>query len=194
MASGKRHEGERRKCGDASRLRARVPRDEARRGRHSALCIFARLLSSSLLSYPRLVVSHALYLDACRRVLAARACSRARASQKYVILLLYIYIYIYALVSMRPPRGIFALWPWCVVPRETLQRPDASKLCSNLSTAYPLRLMADSRNFVKRSNRMNFVLFFFFFNFSNHIYSGTKNIEWYFDTIIQKYSRNAIKS
>lgn len=94
MASGKRHEGERRKCGDASRLRARVPRDEARRGRHSALCIFARLLSSSLLSYPRLVVSHALYLDACRRVLAARACSRARASQKYVILLLYIYIYI----------------------------------------------------------------------------------------------------
>lgn len=163
MASGKRHEGERRKCGDASRLRARVPRDEARRGRHSALCIFARLLSSSLLSYPRLVVSHALYLDACRRVLAARACSRARASQKYVILLLYIYIYIYiyALVSMRPPRGIFALWPWCVVPRETLQRPDASKLCSNLSTAYPLRLMADSRNFVKRSNRMNFVLYFF---------------------------------
>lgn len=98
MASGKRHEGERRKCGDASRLRARVPRGEARRGRHSALCIFARLLSSSLLSYPRLVVSHALYLDACRRVLAARACSRARASQKYVILLLYIYIYLCACI------------------------------------------------------------------------------------------------
>lgn len=93
----------------------------------------------SPLSYPRLVVSHALYLDACRRVLAARACSRARASQKYVILLLYIYIYIYiyALVSMRPPRGIFALWPWCVVPRETLQRPDASKLCSPLRLSTP---------------------------------------------------------
>lgn len=85
----------------------------SRRTTLRSLCIFARLLSSSLLSYPRLVVSHALYLDACRRVLAARACSRARASQKYVILFLYIYIYIYALVSMCPPRYLCPLTVMC---------------------------------------------------------------------------------
>lgn len=58
-----------------------------RGGRHSGLCIFARLLSSSLLSKQRGYVSHALYLDARRRVLARSAVpARARPPQKYVIL------------------------------------------------------------------------------------------------------------
>ena len=67
----------------------------------------------SPLSYPRLVVSHALYLDACRRVLAARACSRARASQKYVILLLYIYIYLCACIYAPTSRYLCPLTVMC---------------------------------------------------------------------------------
>lgn len=123
----------------------------SRRTTLRSLCIFARLLSSSLLSYPRLVVSHALYLDACRRVLAARACSRARASQKYVILFLYIYIYLCARIYVPTEVSLpFDRDVWSLV--KPFRDPMLRNFVPILSTAYPLplRLMADSRNFVKK--------------------------------------------
>lgn len=72
------------------------------------LCIFARLCFSphSSRGPARFVVTHALYLNARRRVLALE-CARARASQKYVILL------------FTSARDILVLWPWCVVHRKS---------------------------------------------------------------------------
>lgn len=83
---GKRGEGERRKCGDTSRLRARVPRDEAKRTTLRPLYFCTTPFLSSSLGAARYRDSRSIFRRSQTRT-RARLCSHARSSQKYVILL-----------------------------------------------------------------------------------------------------------